>query len=202
MTSTVLLIRHAQTEWNEARRWQGHADIELDRTGHLQANALAERLQEWPIKAIYSSDLRRAADTARPLARRLGLDPTLDSAWRERHGGDFQGRNVEELEEEYPLLMKKIRFEGANPPNGESALDVAERVTGAFERILDRHHDEMVAVVTHGGALNLLLAWILGLHKGQSIPVALANSGLSMVKANQDLKWVALLNDTCHLKVP
>ncbi|MCP5095378.1 MAG: histidine phosphatase family protein, partial [Chloroflexi bacterium] len=75
MTTTLLLIRHGQTDWNVAGRWQGHADIPLNEIGKAQANALAERLADWPIKAIYRSDLMRCVQTATAVSNTTGITP-------------------------------------------------------------------------------------------------------------------------------
>lgn len=79
MTTTLLLIRHGVTDWNQARRWQGHADVPLNKVGHRQAAALAGRLATWPIDVVISSDLQRCAQTAVALAAPHNLHPVWDS---------------------------------------------------------------------------------------------------------------------------
>jgi probable phosphoglycerate mutase len=94
--TTVLLIRHGQTNWNLTKRSQGHIDIPLNSAGRRQSERLAKRLTTWPVGALYSSDLLRASQMADIVGRRLGLRPVLESALRERNGGIFQGFTTEE----------------------------------------------------------------------------------------------------------
>jgi probable phosphoglycerate mutase len=100
LTTTILLVRHGQTDWNLAHRWQGHVDIPLNETGRRQARLLARRLETLPIKAIYTSDLIRASETANIVAEPLGILPIPDPALRERNGGKFQSLTFDELEEQ------------------------------------------------------------------------------------------------------
>ena len=91
MNTTIILIRHGLTDWNEEGRWQGNEDIPLNTTGIAQAQALGRRLASWPIESLYSSDLRRAAQTAAILGEAVDLQPIHDPSWRERDVGAFQG---------------------------------------------------------------------------------------------------------------
>jgi probable phosphoglycerate mutase len=201
MTTTIIvLIRHGQTDWNLSGRWQGHTDIALNDTGRSQASDLARRLASWPIAAIYSSDLRRAHQTASILARELGLSLKLDAAWRERNGGDFQGMTFEELDRRHPEALQAMRQRGEAPPGGESNLDVAGRVVAAFDQIVARHPGQMVAVVSHGGAMRALIGYVVGLPLGQSPRVSVSgNTGISLIEVNQWGTRLTLLNDTTHL---
>lgn len=199
-TTTIVLIRHGQTDWNLSGRWQGHTDIALNDTGRSQASALARRLASWPIAAIYSSDLRRAHQTASVLAHELGLSLELDAAWRERYGGDFQGMTFEELDRRHPEALHAMRQRGEAPPGGESNLDVARRVVEAFDEVVERHPGQMVAVVTHGGAMRALIGYVVGLPLGQSPRVSVSgNTGISLIEVNQWGPRLTLLNDTAHL---
>ena len=200
MLTTVLLIRHGQTDWNLARRWQGHADIPLNETGLAQAHLLAERLPSWPVKAIYSSDLQRAAQTAAIIGHALTLEPIYEFSWRERNGGNFQGLTIEQLQADHPQELKLLREDGAAPPNGESRLALAKRVTAAFELVTAQHHGQTIAIVSHGGALAALIAHLLGFPLGQRARISLGgNTGLSIVEIKDFGPRITLLNDVSHL---
>ncbi len=201
MITTVLLIRHGQTDWNKIGRWQGHTDIPLNDSGHQQARLLAHRLATWPISVIYTSDLKRAVQTADLLGTKLGLVPIKEPALRERNGGFFQGLTREELQARFGEEWRRVRQDGLAPPNGESDLDLAMRVEAAFQQMVSRHKGDMIAMISHGGALKVLISHILGLPLGQPAPFSLSgNTGLSIIKTNENGSILTLLNDVSHLE--
>ena len=154
-----MLWRHGQTIWNVERRFQGQTDIPLDDTGEAQAEYAARRLATLRPDAIFSSDLARAAGTAAPLARLTGLAVTLDKDLRERSGGSWEGLTDREIAERYPAERASW-----NPPDGEPTTAVADRVAAALRRVADTLADGGLAVVvSHGAALRLGMARILGL---------------------------------------
>jgi glucosyl-3-phosphoglycerate phosphatase len=154
-----VLWRHGQTIWNVERRFQGQTDIPLDDTGEAQAEYAARRLATLRPDAIFSSDLTRAAGTAAPLARLTGLAVTLDKDLRERSGGSWEGLTDREIAERYPAERASW-----NPPDGEPTTAVADRVAGALRRVADTVADGGLAVVvSHGAALRLGMARVLGL---------------------------------------
>ena len=196
----LLLIRHGQTDWNIEGRWQGHIDIPLNKTGVAQARLLAMRLSSWPIKALYSSDLSRAARTAQILGSQLNLQPLYLDALRERDGGILQGMTTGEMQEKLPGELQLLRETGMAPSVNESNLDVAERVQEAFEMIISKHEGQMVAVVGHGGALSTVVAYFLGFPLGERARLSLrANTGLSIVEIDNRGPVITLLNDVSHL---
>lgn len=202
MTTTIYLIRHGQTDWNLARRWQGHIDIPLNGTGRRQALLLAQRLADLQLQAIYTSDLLRASETASIVAEPQGLKPVAEPALRERSGGLFQGLTFDELNSKYRDEWRRVRLENSTPPEGESLLDVAQRITTCYEIIVRRHSSQVVALVSHGGALNLLISYILGLPIGQPARISLrGNTGLSVIESGEDGARLVTLNDTNHLDV-
>ncbi|MCA9937856.1 MAG: histidine phosphatase family protein [Anaerolineales bacterium] len=201
MTTHFLLIRHAQTNWNVAGRWQGQMDVPLNETGVAQAGALARRLRDYPITAVYSSDLRRAAQTARVVGRALGVSVVLDVAWRERHAGIFHSMTTAELAAHYPQARQNGLL--MHPPGGESHADVHQRVMCAYQNLLQRHAGEMIAIVSHGGTLRMLLGYVLGVPLESFAPFVLhGNTGLSRIEVRPDRPpFVSLLNDTAHLEL-
>lgn len=202
-TTTVLLIRHGQTDWNVERRWQGHYDAPLNAAGREQARLLGRRLAGWPIEAIYSSDLRRAAETALVLGDAVGVTPILDPVWRELHVGLFEGHTREEIRERFPAAWAQMSHGFVEAPEGESVADLGRRVAPRFEQLLVEHAGQMFAIVSHGATLRSLLGHVLGLDGGRLPQVTLAgNTGLSIVEARPALPAIiARLNDTAHLEV-
>ena len=102
MTARLCLIRHGETDWNVARRIQGHTDIPLNHTGLEQARLLAQSLADEQFDAIYSSDLGRARQTAEAVAHRLHQTVRLDPLLRERHYGEFQALTYDEARARFP----------------------------------------------------------------------------------------------------
>jgi probable phosphoglycerate mutase len=197
--TTVILVRHGETDWNASGRWQGHSDIPLNDNGIQQAKLLASRLTSWPIKALYSSDLKRAARTASIIGDALGLQPEIDVSWRERNGGEFEGLKAEELMGHRDFQTQR-RDKNWAPPGGESNVDVAVRVQTAFDKIVENHPDETVAVVTHGGAIISLLSLVVGFPPGERARIWVsANTGFSIVEVGKRGPILVRLNDDTHL---
>jgi probable phosphoglycerate mutase len=152
--TTLILARHGETDWNRDGRFQGHADPPLNAHGRDQAAELAALLADEPLEAVYSSDLRRAYETAQVVAERKGLDVIVDPQLRERDVGPWSGLTRAEIEERFPDQIRLWR-EGAVSV-GESRESLAERIVAAAHRIAAAHPDGLVLVVTHGGALRML----------------------------------------------
>jgi broad specificity phosphatase PhoE len=142
VVTTLLLVRHGETDWNAERRWQGHADVPLNARGRAQAEALAEQLTGERIDAIYSSDLSRARDTAAAVGARLDVPVVSDPDLREIDVGAVEGLTWDESE--------ALRAEGWP---GEPKADHARRILRALDRIAAAHPHSRVLVVTHGGSM-------------------------------------------------
>ncbi len=202
--TTILLIRHGQTSWNAAGRWQGHTDVPLNEVGREQGRLLAQRLVAWPwpVATLYSSDLKRAAETASIVGEALGLEPIQEPVWRERYGGAFQGLTGDEIAEEHPEAWAALLRGVVAPPGGESSQSLHERMTGAFERLVERHRGEVVAVISHGGAIRSLVAHVLQLPPDRDPRISVrGNTGISIIeKENERPPILVRLNDTGHLE--
>ena len=154
----IIAIRHGETTWNVDTRIQGHLDVPLNDTGRRQAALLAQALAEEPIAAIYASDLNRAWETAQYLARALEVDVTSEKGLRERCFGDFEGKTFAEIElllPEQAIRWRKRDPEFA-PSGGESLLNLRGRVIEAAERLAADHPGELIALVGHGGVMDVL----------------------------------------------
>ena len=157
----ILAIRHGETAWNVGGRLQGHLDIPLNDTGRLQAGRLAQALagREAP-DVIYSSDLSRARDTAQALADATGAPLRLHTGLRERCFGDFQGQTFEQVTQSAPEAAEQWRRRVPDwaPPGegGESLLLFQERVAQTVLGLAAENVDKQIAIVTHGGVLDVL----------------------------------------------
>ena len=154
MTTTLLLARHGETDWNREGRFQGHADPPLNERGREQARLLAELLADEPLEAVYTSDLRRAYETAQVVAEAKRLEVIVDPRLRERDVGHWSGLTRAEIEERFPDELR-LWHEGT-VACGESHEALSGRVVEAARRIAAAHPAGRVLVVTHGGALRML----------------------------------------------
>ena len=154
----ILAIRHGQTVWNADSRIQGHTDIELDELGRWQAERLAQALGDDELHALYSSDLKRAQQTAAPLAARKGLNTRLDVGLRERGFGEFEGLSFAQIEQRWPDQAQAWRRRDPDfgARGGEVLRDFRDRVVAAVARLARVHRGQHIALVTHGGVLDLL----------------------------------------------
>lgn len=200
MSTTILLIRHGQTDWNAAGRWQGHQDIPLNEVGRQQARALAARLRHWPITAVYASDLSRAQATAEEVAASLDVTLQLDPDWRERSLGKLEGMTRSEVQLYFPQVYVPQNFVDA--PEGETYETLQARVLRAFGRLVSAHMDETTAVVTHGGTIRVLVSHILCLPERYYAPFSLrGNTGITRIDIGENrLAQITFLNDTSHLE--
>jgi broad specificity phosphatase PhoE len=162
--TTIHLARHGETDWNRELRWQGHCDPPLNALGREQARALAELLAGTGIAAVYSSDLRRASETAEIVAAGLQLPVRLDPALRELDVGSWSGQTLDELAARYPRAIVRWQATGERGwEGGESHEDMAGRVLAAIRSIAGDHAAEEVLVVSHGGPIRALRALAAGL---------------------------------------
>jgi broad specificity phosphatase PhoE len=161
--TTLLLVRHGETDWNRDGRWQGGSDTQLNEVGRQQAVALAETL-DGTVDAIYSSDLARARETAEILAAKLGLDVHFDERLRERSFGSWEGFTNAEIEERFAEAHRLWRL-GAGPgaEDAEPFETFAARIAGVLDELLERHPDDEVLVVSHGGSIRVIHAVAQGL---------------------------------------
>ncbi len=151
--TTILLARHGETDWNREGRLQGHLDPPLNDRGRAQARELACDVAAEAIEAVYTSDLRRAAETAAIVAAAFGLPVTVDQRLREIDLGSWAGLTRADIEE---------RFPGATAHDGETRDEHRERVLASVREIAGRHPQGRVLVVTHGGSIRSLERHVTG----------------------------------------
>lgn len=148
--TTLYLVRHGETDWNLARRIQGSTDIPLNETGRGQATTTGRLLASRQWDAIVASPLGRALETAQLIAAQVGLgSPEIVDALVERNYGSAEGMTGTEIDALYP--------DGADVPGRETREEVTARVLPALVEIADRHPDQAVIVVSHGGVIRSVL---------------------------------------------
>jgi len=161
----LILLRHGRTAWNESGRAQGHADVELDATGHRQASGAARHLSRHEdIAALWSSDLARARQTAEYVASATGRDPRHEPRLREFDVGERQGLTLDEFAERFPdEYAAWKRGDGLLPvKGGEVTEDVAARMVAALQDCLSSvGRGQTVLAVTHGAAMKVGVAGLL-----------------------------------------
>lgn len=185
MSRRLLLLRHGRTAWNDAGRAQGHADIELDATGHVQAELAARHLADLEIAGLWASDLTRARQTAGYLADRTGLDVEEDARLREFDVGERQGLTLAEFADRFPEEYSAwMRGDGLVPvKGGEVSEEVEARMVPALREILEAlDHGETGLVVTHGAAMKVAVTGLL------QWPLEMAAS----LKAVDNCAWITL----------
>jgi probable phosphoglycerate mutase len=160
-TTRCLLVRHGQSEWNAAGRWQGQADPPLSDLGRHQAHTAAAAVGT--VDAIVASDLQRAAETAAIVAGAIGVGPVvIDADWRERDAGEWSGLTRAEIDEQWPGYLPESRHgafapsEQRRPPSWEPDDVLLRRVLVALARVHDLVGDGDALVVTHGGVVYTL----------------------------------------------
>jgi broad specificity phosphatase PhoE len=166
--TTILLARHGETAWNAERRWQGHADEPLNEVGRAQARRLGEELANVDLAAAYSSDLRRARETAEIAVSGRAIPVVMMEALREVHVGDWSGLTHAEIEQRFPAAVRRWREGGRGWNGGETYDEMGARVVEALRRIAEAHEAETVLVVGHGGGIRAARAHAAGLTYAES----------------------------------
>ncbi|MEZ4466187.1 MAG: histidine phosphatase family protein [bacterium] len=194
----ITFIRHGESEWNAAGRWQGQGDAPLSEVGRQQAEALAARLEGRRIARVEHSDLQRAANTAAALGRERVAEP----AWRELAVGAWEGLTDAEVGERFADQVAAIRRgEPIKLGGGEAWPELEERVMAAFSRLVARvKPGEEALVVCHGGVIVGLVTALLGLTRRLPRTVAPpGNTSLTTLEVGPSTTRLVVYNDATHL---
>ena len=193
VNSRIHIVRHGQTEWNIQGLAQGHTDIPLDAIGLEQALRVGASFIGHPIDRIISSDLIRARATAEAIAVNLGLEIEIRPYLRERGFGDFEGRPFVEFRDKFSSDPVGLR-----PPNGESFVDVWDRLDPVRESLLQSSGETVV--VSHGGTGSLLVAKMIRATPEASRAFRFGNTAITTLERRPDGSFMIVrYNDTSHL---
>ena len=197
----LFIVRHGETVWNHEGRIQGHTDVALSDRGIEQATRLAHRLSSVPFDAAYASDLCRASATASLILqdREVPMHPT--PRLREYHKGAFESMTDAELRSRYPdeypsYVAKDLDY---SPEGGESTREVSKRMSSIICEIKERHLDDTVLVVGHGGSLRAAMMALLGMPLDANWRFVFGNCTLTIVDTYHDNAVLRLFNDGSHL---
>jgi probable phosphoglycerate mutase len=196
----LILIRPGETEWNRFGRWQGWVAAPLSAHGVRQAQALASFVRNIGMSALYTSDLKRALETAECLARQLGYAPIPDARLRERNIGAWQGLTLDEMRQWYHEDYEKLRANADSfcIPGGESRRDVRRRMRAAFDEIVSSAQGETVGILSHTTAIKTLLEDLLPGYHAQELD--LDNTSVTTIR-QRDGGWeMVAADDVTHLE--
>ena len=200
----LLLVRHGQTDSNLHGRWQGWDGTPLNQQGEREAALVARRLAqtEKAIAALYASPLRRAWQTAERIGEALNLSPVPHDGLKEINFGQISGITLDEFRERFPDLHKRwadktdLTFAF---PGGEQRAQFFQRVGEAMEGIVERHPDQKVVVVAHGGTLRACLVHYLPAEFSQWWTYELGNCSLTRLEVREGRVKLLVLDDSAHL---
>jgi broad specificity phosphatase PhoE len=201
----IVVIRPGETDWNLYGRWQGWVATPLNTLGRQQVQRLAHFVRNIGLNTLYSSDNRRAVDTAEIISQHLSFEPKYDERLRERHIGHWQGMILPEVRdwyaEEYAAMLADL--EGYRiPGGGESLKDVHIRAEAALDEILkveDKKAGNItVGIISHTTAIRVIVGTlILDLDTSD---FQLGNSSVTTLTRDGDTWKLTAANDVSHLE--
>ncbi|ETI90466.1 histidine phosphatase family protein [Clostridium butyricum] len=202
MKTTIMLIRHGETEWNILGKFQGSTDIPLSNEGIRQAFMLKERLKS-DFDYIFSSPLKRAYETAKILCDESGKHVSIAEEIREINFGKWEGLTVKGIAEKYPDIFNEWRNdkrEGKFCGGDMSTLNASIRAKNCIMEIANKHKGKKIVIVAHGGIIKAGLIGIFEWDMSMYHKIALGNTCVNTITFNDDMKPALLgLNDTNHL---
>jgi broad specificity phosphatase PhoE len=196
----VLVARHGETDWNREHRWQGHGGPGLNDRGRAQAEALAERLSNARLSAVYTSDLPRALQTAEMIGRVVGLEPIPEPGLREVDVGNWRGLTRAEVRRRDPAGYRRWLRGEAGWEGGETYDQMHARVVETLGRLLDAHRRGRILLVSHGGGVRAIVAHAVGTAGHDRLHIDGAqNCSLTTVTTVRGALRLAGFNDIGHL---
>jgi len=200
----IILVRHGETEWNSAFRFQGRTDVPLRESGLAQADLLARRLAGARLDKVYTSPLARARQTASAIARmnESVREVTAVDGLSEMSFGRWEGLRISEIRELHPDLFSSWSKDPSSttPPGGEGFSDLIVRVSRALEGILSGEGDNLV-VVCHGGTIRALLSLLIGISPAAAWKFRTDNCSITAVDLTPERTTLRYVNDTLHIRV-
>ncbi len=192
----LLLIRHGENDYTKTHRLAGRLPgVHLNEFGQKQAQALAEALAQVPIKAIYSSPLERAMETAAPIAKAVRLPVQKEKGLLDTNVGDWQGKSLKRLYLHKHWKVVQRAPSRAQFPNGETFYECQNRIVNTIDAILSRHKPkDIVACVFHADPIKLAVAHYIGLPLDQFQRLGCDTGSVSVLAVGEMSAMLAKLN--------
>ncbi len=195
MVTTLYLIRHGETEGSEVKRYKGSIDVPLSEKGIRQIKRASDFIKD-KLTAVYCSPLSRALKSAEIISEPHGLKPVVIHGIRERSFGIWEGMSFDEIKEKYPEEFEAwagnpLKY---NPVEGESTIEVRDRVIRALDMILNNHNDEHIAIIAHGGVNRIILCHIMGIPLENIFRIEQDFAAVNIIEFWEKYQVVKLLN--------
>jgi len=202
MPTTILLVRHGQTDSNLNGFYMGWSGEDLNEQGYTQAHSLSSRLASFSIASVYTSPLKRAYNTAMVIAKPHNLELKVLDDLIEMQLGDWQGLHINEIARQWPDLWRQWQTDPTDVtvPNGESFRQAMARIIRAYNTIVAANQGGQVLIVTHEVAVKVIAIHVLGAPSSIYRKFEIANASLSAIRIANGKTRLVTLNDTSHLK--
>jgi probable phosphoglycerate mutase len=193
----LLLIRHGENDFTKKHKLAGYTpNVHLNERGQTQARALGDALKEVPIRAIYSSPLERAMETATPIAAARGFEIQVEAGLIETNVGRWQGRSLAALRLQKAWKVVQSAPSRAQFPDGETFYECQTRIVTALDSISRKYKpQDIIACVFHADPIKLAVAHYIGLSldhfqrlscdTGSLTALYVSESGANLIKLNQ-----------------
>lgn len=200
--TVLLLIRHGENEYTRTGKLAGWtAGVSLNATGQQQAQKLAEKLKSAPLAALYSSPLERARETAAPLAVAKNLEVKIVEGMGEVRYGEWQGKSLKRLARTNLWRTVQGHPSAMQFPAGETFRQVQYRAVESIEALVKAHPKDMVAIVSHGDVIKLVVAHYLGLPLDMFQRVMVNTASITILRLGHGHPALVKLNDTTGVEV-
>lgn len=198
----LYIVRHGQTKWNIESRAQGSKNIELTEKGREQAKLLAQRIKDYEIDCIYSSDLDRAFDTAMMIGKEKNLQVSKIEGLREMCFGEWEGLTNDKIKEDYMehYTIWRNKPHQAHIPGGEKLVEVQKRGLKAIHEIITNNKNKNILIVSHGITIKTILLGILDIDLSNLYKIRQDNTCMNLIEYKDYGPVIVSLNDTAHLE--
>jgi len=202
MLTKLYLLRHGETDWNQKSIFQGQTDIDLNQSGQNDARKAVEIFKDLKLNQIYSSDLKRAQNTAIMISEDKNMEIKVDKQLREISFGDWEGLKFKEIKDQFPKMIVDWQKDPLHysPPAGENLIDFKKRIVNFFKKMIQKNKGDKILVVTHGGVIKVYLTAILSIDPKNFWQFQIDNGSLTEIKFYDEDIILSKLNFTNSVK--